>query len=195
MKCYFLFGRPGAGKGTQRELLERYFAEQKVPVLPLEVGALLREYTASPTNQVEQHLADVMAEGGLVPSVFPLMLITKKLTEAREVAHVLFDGSGRKRLEAVALTELISFFPGSEMHILYLTVPEEEVRKRLALRGRYDDTEEALRTRLSLFDDTETGTSASLQFLKESPSVLLHEIDGVGTVEEVHERILTHVSL
>ena len=196
MKCYLLFGRPGSGKGTQRTLLEQFFQEKKVSSLSLEAGALLREYTSpEKKSQLQEHLASVMAQGGLVPSVFPLMLVTQKLTTATEFSYVLFDGTGRKRVEAVALVELLSFFPGTEIHVLFLDIPESEVRERLFKRARYDDTEEALRIRLSLFSDTETGTSASIAFLRNSPLVLFHDIDGVGSIEEVHKRILAHISL
>ena len=196
MKCYFLFGRPGSGKGTQRELLEQYLEKKEVSFLSLEAGALLRAYvSAEEKTWVQDHVASVMAQGGLVPSVFPLMLVTERLTQAKEIAVVLFDGSGRKRLEAVALVELLSSFPDAEIHVLLLDVPEEEVRERLFKRARYDDTEEALRTRLSLFDDAVTGTAASIAFFKSSPSVVVHTVDGVGPVEEIHERILTHIAL
>ena len=192
-KAYLFFGLPGAGKGTQRELLEAYLVKKGATFLSLEMGQLLREYVVEDSNPEKKKLEKVMASGGLVPSAFPATMWVNKLMSQEEPHDVfLFDGAGRKPAEAQVLVELLTFFR-QEVHVILIDISEEESIKRLMERGRADDTEEALRTRFSLFNSAEKGTVASLTFLRAHPDVTFHTVDGIGSIEEVHERLVSEV--
>ena len=196
MQAYIFFGLAGSGKGTQRELLEAALKQNGKSVLALDIGSLLRAYTADTDVPARQRLAEVMRSGGLVPTAFPVMLAGNTLMECTaEYDCIIFDGLGRKLVEADILVELLLFFPDTQVHTLLLDITEEEAMKRLLKRGRADDVEDVIRTRFSLFHDTDTGTTASLQFIRNHPEVMLHTIDGIGTVEEVHRRIITELNI
>ena len=60
---------------------------------------------------------------------------------------------------------------------------------RLEKRGREDDKREVIDHRFALYNDTTSGTAASIQFLHDHPEVRFLEIDGVGTEREVHQRV------
>ena len=132
--------------------------------------------------------------GGLVPSAFPVtMWVNKLMFQHYSYDVFLFDGAGRKPVEAQILVELLHFFWNAEIHTVLFDIPEEESIKRLMKRGRSDDTEEAIRTRFSLFKDMEEGTAGSLAFLRAHPDVTFHTVDGVGSIDEVHRRLLSKI--
>ena len=195
MQAYLFFGPPGSGKGTQKEKLESVLQKQNKSMVVIETGQLLRDFVGEKDTLVKQLLANIMEEGGLVPSAFPISTWIQKLTEEKEYEHIIVDGAGRKLAEAKILIELLHFFPDPNIHIAYLAVPDDEVMKRLLLRGREDDKEGIIRNRLYLYKDNETGTTASINFLRDNEDVLFHEIDGVGTIEEVHQRVCEKIGV
>lgn len=191
MQSYLFFGPPGSGKGTQKSLLAGFLEGRTgdFPVI-IETGQILRDFKKEKDTLVKQLLADVMERGGLVPSAFPISgWVQTLLKEAGHSEHIIIDGAGRKLLEAIIIVELLQFFPESHIHIVYLDVHDGEVMERLLKRGREDDKEDIINTRLEAYKDTETGTTASLNFLRKSDDVVFHTVDGVGTIEEVHQRV------
>ena len=195
MQSYIFFGLAGAGKGTQRDMFGRALVSSGKEVCSLETGQLLREYVET-GGPVRDRLRAVMLSGGLVPSAFPVtMWVTMLVENAGSCEYLLFDGAGRKPLEARILVELLLFFPEMNVHAVFLDVDEEEAMRRLLKRGRADDTEDAIRTRFSLFRDSAEGTEMSLSFLRSHPDVIFHTVDGVGTVDEVHQRLLSTVGV
>ncbi len=196
MQAYIFFGLAGSGKGTQRDLLESLLKQKGKAVLAIEIGRLLREYAESGDAMMKKQLAEVMRSGELVPTAFPVALALNALIEQQGGYNcVMFDGLGRKRIEADILIELLLFFPDTQVHSILLDISEEEALKRLLKRGRTDDVESAIQTRFSLFRDTETGTTASLNFVRNHPDVIFHTVDGAGTVEEVHDRIAAALNI
>ena len=191
MQSYLFFGPPGSGKGTQKDLLTG-FLEGKTGSFPvvIETGQLLRDFIEKKDTLVKQCLADVMEKGGLVPSAFPISgWVQALLSEVGNCEHIIIDGAGRKLLEAIIIVELLQFFPDSHIHIVHLEVPDDEVMERLLKRGRVDDKEDVIKTRLVKYKDKETGTTASINFLRKNDEVSFHAIDGVGPIEEVHQRV------
>lgn len=191
MQSYLFFGAPGSGKGTQKDLLAGFLEGRTgdFPVI-IETGQILRDLKEEKDTLVKQLLADVMECGGLVPSAFPISGWVQTLVqEAGQCEHVIIDGAGRKLLEAIIIVELLQFFPDARIHIVHLDVHDEEVIERLLKRGREDDKEDIIKTRLELYKDKKTGTTASLNFLRKSDDVVFHTVDGVGSIEEVHQRV------
>lgn len=194
MESYLFFGSPGSGKGTQRTLLEQHLTEHKAPWLAIDTGQLLREQTRKPDTPIEKRLAGVMSSGGLVPSAFPITIWARSLLAIKEsFDHVVIDGAGRKLIEARVLVELLLFLEDMHIHVFYLDISEKEAVQRLLKRGRGDDHEAVIKNRFVFYRDTSEGTCASIDYLRAHEQVNFYDIDGVGTIEEVHDRILSHV--
>ncbi|MDE0243128.1 MAG: nucleoside monophosphate kinase [Candidatus Kaiserbacteria bacterium] len=196
MKSYLFFGPPGSGKGTQRDLVESLLTERKSEWVSIETGQLLRDHVKSSDTMITRRLGDVMSQGGLVPSAFPITMWVNALTKTTaSFEHIVIDGAGRKPLEAQILVELLLFLEGMHVNIFLLDVPDDEVIKRLLKRGREDDREEVIRDRIALYNDEIEGTAASIKYLRDHEHVHFCDIDGVGTVEEVHERVKPFITI
>lgn len=196
MDSYLFFGPPGSGKGTQLRMLSGALADRGASLLSVEAGKLLRSLVSGGDTPVKRMLSSVMSEGGLIPSSFAVSLLSNVLLEQDSIPdHILIDGCGRKPLEAVLAVEVLLFFPDMTINVFSITLPDDEVFSRLFKRGRSDDQEPVIKHRLSLHSDPKEGTAASLRFLERSSDVSFHTIDGVGTEEEVHQRILSRISL
>ena len=191
MQSYLLFGSPGSGKGTQKDMLGDVLKEKYGDsLIVIETGQLLRDFAEKKDTLTKRHLADIMKNGRLVPSAFPISTwVNKLMHEAGHYEHIIVDGAGRKLIEAVTIVELLQFFPDPEIHVIYLKVPDSEVTNRLLKRGRVDDKTDVIKTRLKVYKNKKTGTTASINFLRKNKEVVFHTIDGVGTVEEVHQRV------
>ena len=196
MESYLFFGPPGSGKGTQRDFVESFLTENNAKWVSIETGELLREQVRTADTMITKRLADVMSRGGLVPSAFPIATWVRALSESSaSYDHIVIDGAGRKPLEARILVELLLFLEGMNIRIFLLDVPDDEVIKRLLKRGRDDDREDVIRDRIELYKDSLEGTTASINFLRDHEHVHFYDIDGVGTVEDVHERIKPYITL
>ena len=196
MQSYLFFGPPGSGKGTQKDMLEKVLEEKYGNrFVSIETGQLLRDFVEKKDTPTKRYLAKIMESGDLVPSAFPISTwINKLMQEEDEYSHIIVDGAGRKLIEAIAIIELLHFFPDAKIHIIYLQVPDDEVMKRLLKRGRIDDKEEVIKNRLLVYKDTKTGTTASINYLQKNEEVTFHTIDGVGTIEEVHQRVCKEIN-
>ena len=191
MKAYMILGPAGSGKGTQRKLLEDFMSKSSETFLSVIAGDLLREKFNNPDTPYKERVADVMLKGGLVPSGVTVAEWVNKMTSQKlDFDNIIFDGCGRKLIEARMLLELIEFFPNVEINVIFINIPDEVAIERLLSRKREDDTLESIKKRLSLFRDDVEHTTASLNFLKERDNVSFYEIDGEGSVEEIHDRIL-----
>jgi adenylate kinase len=174
-----LLAPPGAGKGTQGERLAKIY-----DVPHLATGEMLREHVARGTpvgRQVQDHL-----EGGdLVPDAVVSQLVIDRISDPPVLDGFVLDGFPRTRAQAEAAFEWGSARDRTFDAVVFLKVPDDEIVRRLLLRGRPDDTEETIRHRLAVY---ETNTKPLLDFYR-SRRILL-DVDGTGDVDEVTERIL-----
>lgn len=191
MRVYILFGPPGAGKGTQRKMLEETLEKKGESWMSVSVGDLLREFTRDNGTALKQHLVAAMKSGDLVPSVFPLSFVISTFAGRKEMPrHVIFDGTGRKLVEAELLYEFLTFLSETEeIHALLLNIPDDEVitrlRKRRQKDGREDDRDETIRSRLEYY---RADTRPSVEFLR-GQNVRFHNLDATGDAKEVRRRI------
>ena len=192
MQSYLFFGPPGSGKGTQKGMLEDVLNAKKESLIVIETGQLLRDFVEKKDTEIKKYLSKIMESGGLVPSAFPITTwVNKLINEEKKFDHIIVDGAGRKLVEAKIIVELLHFFPNPNVHIVFLDVHDEEVMTRLLKRGRYDDKDHIIENRLEKYRDEEVGTMASINFLKENKDVTFHDVNGVGTEEEVHQRVIS----
>ncbi|MDO4570641.1 MAG: adenylate kinase [Planctomycetia bacterium] len=179
MRLVFI-GPPGAGKGTQAEyLIKKYHPAH------LSTGDMLRAARDAQT-EVGLKANEYMSRGELVPDQIIIDIIAERLNADDCAQGFLLDGFPRTIAQAEALDEMLTKNGTPLDIVLELKVPEEELFTRLAGRGRADDKPEAIRTRLEGY---RTQTSPLLDYY--GTKGLLVTIDGLGTVEEIFDRIQT----
>ncbi len=183
MKYYILFGPPGAGKGTQAgALVENY------NLCHISTGELLRSEIAAGT-ELGKKAAVLIDNGSLVPDEVVEDMIEAKFESVKGVSGFLLDGFPRTVAQAVALDEILSRRGESLGGVLSIMIPDALVHERIAHRahieGRADDARpEIVDHRIKTYHEK---TEPLIDFYKKDGRY--HEIDGVGTVEEVHSRI------
>ena len=177
-----LLAPPGAGKGTQGErLAERH------GVPHLATGDILRDHVARDT-ELGRAAKEHMDAGGLVPDALVIDMIVEKIGGSEPLKDFLLDGFPRTLRQARAAYEWGSAMNRTFDAVIMLEVPEDELVRRLLERGRQsgrsDDTEDVIRNRLRVYDEN----TAPLVDFYEERGILLR-IDGLGSVEEVTDRI------
>ncbi|MEL7207905.1 MAG: adenylate kinase [Actinomycetota bacterium] len=176
-----VLGRQGAGKGTQcLRLSERYGMPH------ISTGDMLREAVEQQTPLGLEAKA-LMDAGDLVPDAVMEGIVADRLQHADVVAHgFLLDGFPRTVVQAEALDAMTDdrFIDRA----VNLDVPEDVVMERMLARGREDDTAEAIRRRLDLY---EAETAPLLAWFDDRG--LLTTVDGVGDEDEVSARVFEAV--
>ena len=177
-----LLGPPGAGKGTQASSL---VGRLKIP--HVSTGDMLRAAVKAETP-VGLKAKAVMEAGELVSDEIVIGIAEERLSEADAREGFLLDGFPRTTAQAVALEELLEKLGVSMDGCLALTVDNGAVVSRLLKRaeieGRADDNEESIRERMREYD---AKTAPLLEFYAGRGRLI--EVDGMGTIEEVGERI------
>lgn len=208
MKVIFI-GPPGSGKGTQAK---RLAVTHGIP--HISTGDMLREAIADGT-ELGRQAAPIMASGALVSDDLMVGIVRDRLGKSDAQRGFILDGFPRTLVQA---EKLDGIFPGNgnaDLRVLQFLVPDETIVKRIALRrtcalcgaiyhlennppavdavcdrdggeviARPDDNEKAVRTRLEAFH-RQTLPVAAFYGTKS----VLREVDGVGPVDEVFERI------
>ena len=179
-----LLGGPGAGKGTQAAKLREHYG-----IVHLSTGEVLREARAAGT-ELGKKAAEYMDAGKLLPDDIILGIVADRLDSPEMENGFLFDGFPRTIPQAEGLASLLDERDMALDAVVSIDVSDEMVigrlLKRAEIEGRPDDNRETIENRLKVYyDQTEP--------LKEyySKSGLLKSVDGIGTVEEVFERITT----
>jgi len=177
MRIVFI-GPPGAGKGTQAErMIETY------RLAHLSTGDMLRAARDARTDvgvQAERY----MSTGQLVPDEIIVAIIRDRLEQPDCRAGYLLDGFPRTIAQAEALDAMLEKRGTPLDAVLQLDVPEEELFRRLAGRGRADDKPEVIRQRLVAYRQQ---TEPLLDYYRRGGA--LHRIDGLGTVDEIFQRV------
>lgn len=178
-----LLGAPGSGKGTQAARLREHL---QVP--HISTGDLLRAAVKAGTPLGLQAKA-VMEAGGLVSDEIVLGMLEERLTAGDTGNGFILDGYPRNLAQANALDTLLARLHQPVDVAVQLDVDTELLIERLAGRakveGRADDTPEAVRNRLKIYDEA---TAPVVDFYRQSGR-LVH-LDGVGTMDEVFSRIV-----
>lgn len=177
-----LFGPPGAGKGTQSELIVH-----KYQLVHLSTGNMLRAEIAS-GSELGQQVKSLIDQGKLVSDEIVIELIRNHLRESHQAYGFIFDGFPRTVAQAQALDSLMGEQGTSIICMISLVVNEEELIKRLLERGkqkgRSDDNVETIKLRIQEYEDK---TLPVATYYREQNK--LYEVNGVGSVEEINQRI------
>jgi adenylate kinase len=173
-----VFGRQGAGKGTQCARLSEHYGAPHIST-----GDMLREAVAEGTD-FGRKAQEYMDAGQLLPDDIMLGIIEDRLNKPDVVEHgFLLDGFPRTVGQAEALIELTAID-----RAVNIEVPEHLVMERMVARNRSDDTPEAIATRLEAY------RSQTLPAVEHFDGLgLLTTVDGVGEMDEVTERLFAAI--
>lgn len=177
-----LFGPPGAGKGTQsQKLIDKY------NLIHLSTGDLLRSEIAA-GSELGLKAKTLMDQGILVPDEVVIGMIASKLKENPQAEGFIFDGFPRTVAQAEGLDQLLEQNGTPISCMVALDVSEEELTKRLLLRGqtsgRPDDQDEALvRKRVQEYN---TKTAPVAGYYDQQGKY--YPVNGIGEIEEIFQQ-------
>ena len=174
-----LFGPPGAGKGTQSALLL-----EKYQLVHLSTGDILRGEIAQGTA-LGLEAKSIMERGELVPDAVVIGMIRNKIEANPNAAGFIFDGFPRTQAQAAALDEMLDEKSAPIKAMLALEVNDDELMKRLLLRGkdsgRPDDANpEVIGRRIQEYNNK---TAPLIDYYKAQNK--FKSIDGIGSIEEI----------
>jgi adenylate kinase len=173
-----LLGPPGAGKGTQAEKLS-----EKLGIPQISTGDLFRENISSGTP-LGLEAKRYLDAGNLVPSELTNKLVEDRIEQSDATDGFILDGYPRSVEQARALDEMLENHNTKLDAVLEFAVSEEELFKRLKVRGRADDTEEVIHNRMKVYADE---TKPLLEYYGRNN---LQTVDAVGGLDEVFARAL-----
>lgn len=172
-------GKTGSGKGVQARLLQ-----QKLGFTLFSSGDRFREIKQTDTA-IGNRIREDMDKGLLMPSWLSIYVFQEGLFKLKTSEGIVFEGTARKRPEAESFHEIANWL-GRSYLCIHLVVPDEEVIRRQVKRGREDsNNKEKIQTRL---EEYRTYTASVIDFFREKNKLV--DVDGLGTPEEIHERIL-----
>ena len=176
-----ILGRQGSGKGTQAARLVEAYGP-----IHVSTGDMLRAAVDDGT-ELGRRAGALMDAGDLVGDDLINGIVAERLARSDVAEHgFLLDGYPRTPDQATAMEGFLSEAGTTLDGAVILEVPVDEVTARMLARGRVDDTEEAIRRRLDLY---ESETAPLLAWFADRG--LLEVVDGVGDEDVVFGRLST----
>lgn len=209
-----LFGPPGAGKGTQAQRLAGLMRAPQIST-----GDMMRAERAG-GSELGKKFDEFMSKGLLVPDSLVLELFEKRLAQPDAKLGSILDGYPRTVLQAQALDELLAKSGRQVDVVASIEVPLSEIVERITYRRtcescgqiyhlrynpppspdlcscggklvqRKDDTEEVVRTR---YEEYLSKTAPLLDYYRKKK--VLCSVDGIGTLDQVTERLKAAIGL
>ena len=183
MKNIVIFGAPGSGKGTQSDkLIEKYGLQY------ISTGDVLRAEIKNGT-ELGRTAKQYIDQGQLIPDELMVSILASVYDGfGRGHKGVIFDGFPRTIPQAEALKTMLADRGDKVAAMIELGVPEEELMKRLLLRGqmsgRADDNEETIKKRLVVYHQQ---TQPLIEWYKKEE--IHHHIDGLGEQNRIFQDI------
>jgi len=177
-----IMGPPGAGKGTQAKFIAEHF---KIPAIS--TGDIFRANVSEGT-ELGVEAKRYMDAGEYVPDAVTNLMVRNRIDDEDARAGFLLDGYPRTLAQVEELDGMIGFTGHRLDAVVCLTVDQDEIVARLLQRaqveGRADDTEDVIRRRQEVYGEQ---TEPLISVYKDRG--IVHEIDGLGEVDEVTQRI------
>lgn len=182
-----LFGPPGAGKGTQSaKLIEKY------NLTHISTGDLFRKHLKEGTA-LGKLAQTYMTKGNLVPDQVVIDMVDDKINSSGKISGIIFDGFPRTIPQAEALDKLLEAKKTPITVLVELSVPEEELKIRLADRAtkenRPDDAKpDVIENRISVY---KAETVAVAQYYKKHNKYA--SVIGVGEIDDIFKNICREI--
>lgn len=177
-----LFGPPGAGKGTQAERLKAHYG-----LVHISTGDVFR--ALDPESELGKLAKSYSDKGNLVPDDVTIKILESEVQKHPDAKGVIYDGFPRTTAQAEALDKFLAEKGTSVTKMLSLVVPEDELKTRLLGRakisGRKDDADpEIIQNRINTYNSS---TAPVANFYHKQGKLI--EIDGVGPIDEITQRL------
>lgn len=178
-----LFGKPGAGKGTQAA-----FLKDKYNLVHISTGDIFRHNIKNETK-LGKLAQSYMDKGDLVPDEVTIQMLQEEVEKNPNAEGFIFDGFPRTIAQAEALDAFLES-KGMRIHgTLALEADDEILIKRLVERGKVsgrtdDQDEEKIRNRFTEYNEK---TAPLITFYQTQGKY--HMINGIGTIEEITTRL------
>lgn len=178
-----LFGKPGAGKGTQAE-----FLKEKYNLSHISTGDVFR-YNIKNETPLGKEAQVYISKGELVPDEITINMLKQEVEKNNDKAGYLFDGFPRTIDQAIALDEYLKSVGLAITATIALEADDEVLVARILERGktsgRVDDQDEnKIRTRYNEYNEK---TAPLIDYYTKQNKY--YSVDGIGTIEEVTERL------
>lgn len=182
-----LFGKPGAGKGTQAA-----FLKEKYGLVHISTGDLFRKHKENDT-ELGKLAKSYMDNGGLVPDEVTIKMLQEEIEKNPNVGGFIFDGFPRTIAQAEALDKFLASKNMEVSATLALDADDEILIQRLLERGkvsgRADDMDEGkIRFR---FEEYNAKTAPLIEFYKKQDKY--QAVNGIGSIEEITQRLSEEV--
>ncbi len=178
-----LFGKPGAGKGTQAE-----FLKEKYNLTHLSTGDIFR-YNIKNDTDLGKLAKTYMDKGDLVPDEVTIKMLQSEVDKNQDSAGFLFDGFPRTIAQAEALDTFLDSKEQSITATVALEADDSVLVKRLLERGKTsgrpdDQDEEKIRNRYIEYNQK---TAPLMEYYHKQGK--FHAVNGIGSIAEVTERL------
>ncbi len=178
-----LFGKPGAGKGTQAE-----FLKEKYNLTHLSTGDIFRFNIKNDTD-LGRLAKTFMDKGDLVPDEVTIQMLQSEVDKNPQSAGFLFDGFPRTLAQAAALDNFLESKGQNITATVALDADDSVLVARLLERGKTsgrpdDQDEEKIRNRYQEYNEK---TAPLMDYYKGQNK--FHAVNGIGTILEVNERL------
>ena len=189
---FIMIGRAGCAKGTQSDLLVKYFKEQKFgDLIYIYTGQKMRELIRRDVSYTTKLAGEIMERGGIEPNFFSVWAWSEELVKnMKEETHLILDGSPRAMVEAVIVDGALDFYGREKVFPIFIETGKEWSTQRLLARGRFDDTEKSINERLDYFDKH---IMPVVDYYEKESRYKLIRVNGEQEVEKVHQEILEKV--
>ena len=177
-----IFGPPGAGKGTQSNLIVK-----KYKLHQLSTGELLRNEIRD-NSELGKKISSIINTGNLVSDEIVGNIIEKYISNEKFKSRLIFDGYPRNLIQARSLNSVLKKYGQKINIVLKLSVSLETIIKRIKERKniekRADDSKEIA---IKRFNNYENNIKPVINFYKDSD--LLKEVNGELSITEISDEI------
>ena len=194
-QTFIFVGRSGSGKGTQIELLKEYLTkkDKDTPIRSIVMGEIYRNFFKEP-GFIQDIARDVsMNQGKFQPNfITNALFVNNAIHNIEETSILFFDGYPRTINQLDILKELLQYAKREQAIVINIEVSRENVKGRMLARGRGDDSENAIESRLNEYDKF---IVPMLEVVKLDPFFKYIELDGEGKIEDIHKDIINKLEI